>query len=172
MKRAVLALGLAIGCGGAQSAVERSPDPEPTPVPTTAILPALQALTLRSSPAAELRAAMVIELGADGSIETECSATRLSPEGELFRGDDRVARLVRAEGDVLAVHDGHDEDTGLRIEADALIGPGDTRFAIAEGTITPSDPQVSPIGYGPPDAPPRLVLGVLALALVCADDTL
>lgn len=171
MKRAVLALALALGCGGAQAERVARGEPEAAPPPSP-ILPALQALTLRSSPSADRRVAMVVDLEADGSVETACGATRLTEEGELFRGDERVARLVRAEGDVLAVHDARDEDTGLRVTTDAIEGPNDTRFALANGTITPSDPGASPIGYAPPDVAPRLALGVLVLALVCADDTM
>jgi hypothetical protein len=170
--KARLALALAlVGCGAAPPVRATEAPPASEVVAEDPVLPPLTDITLRSSPAAEQRVPLVIDLGADGSIETACGATRLSPEGELFRGDERVARLVRVDG-ALTVRDAQDHDTGLRIEEGALVGPNDTRFALASGTVTPSDPAASPIGYAPADAPPRLVLGVLALALVCTDETL
>lgn len=171
----VVALVLA-GCGAAAPPVADPPSPSPPP-PSTAAPPFAHhgALALRSIASTDAvaragtQAPLYVELEEDGTIVgARCGATRMSDEGVIEREGTPVARVVADDGGfAIVLADG--TASGLAIAGDTMTTSGATRSGLAEGRITPSDPELPAVEVVPPETEPTLALALLGLVLVCDD---
>lgn len=164
-----------VGCGAAAPPIVEPVQQADAPMPQAPLFAAHPALTLRSIAATATAARraesprLYAELAADGSMTgTRCGATRFTDEGVLEREGAAVARIVRA-GDALAIETAEGVALGWHIVDGTLTGAGDTRFTIASGTITPSDPELPAVTIEPATTPDSLALAVFAALLVCDD---